>query len=56
MVLRTTTEIMTNALRAMELCANDWPEYQADYQQMKAMVERLELAAQGMGYVGKKRR
>lgn len=53
MALRTTTEIMENALKAMKMCAEEWPEYQPDYRQMRDTVERLRTAAQGFGYVGR---
>ena len=52
-LLRTTADVLANALKQLECCATRWDEYRKPANDMRLMVEGLVEHAKGYGYVAK---
>ena len=52
-MLRTTADILNNAVLQMDWCIKDWPEYQRERDQLKELSDRIVADARGVGYVGR---
>jgi len=51
-MLRTTADVVSHAIKQIECCAGLWPEYQADAKEWRAVSERLVAHAREYGYIG----
>ena len=50
--LRTTADVLENALKQMEYCSTQWPEYLPDATEMRHSVDKIVAHARETGYVG----
>lgn len=54
-ILRTTADIMSNALVQLECCVKDWGEYADFTKQMREVTQRMIDRATLVGYIPKTR-
>ena len=53
-LLRTTADVLFNAVAQMEVCVNEYPRYINQLNALKKLSEALVSDARAVGYIGRK--